>query len=128
MRRATPASFYAGEEEAEWHDRESDNGGEKENIGIAEHLSLRPVDLIDPPHGNIMRHTRRISHRRQRPFVTRDQLVERLMERRGPLREIGLVDLRPLDNHSARQGNSNRSEDISEHRKKRRRVTIQLAR
>ena len=128
MRRATPAPFHAGEEEAEWHDRESDNGGEKENIGIAEHRGLRPVDLIDLSHRNIMSRIRSISHRRQRPFITRDQLVERLMERRGPLREIGLVDLRPLDNHGARQGNSNRSEDISEHRKKRRRVTIQLPR
>ena len=128
MRRATPAPFHAGEEEAEWHDRESDNGGEKENIGIAEHLGLRSGRPDRPSHGNIMRRTRRISHRRQRPFVTRDQLVERLMERRGPLREIGLVDLRPLDDHGARQGNSNRSEDISEHRKQRRRVTVQLAR
>src|SRR5664279_6641823 len=101
MRRATAAPFRPRKKEAEWHDRKCDNCGEEEYIGITKHLGLYPENLIDPSHGRIMGRVHRISHRFQRLFITRDELVERLMEWRSPLCEIGLMDLRPLDDHGA---------------------------
>ena len=60
--------------------------------------------------------------------VARDQGLIGLVERAGPLRQIGLVDLRALRDLRGRQRNADRAEHVAEHREQRRAVAVEFAR